>query len=36
MGMCIQLDSDTSVTAKKIVFKDIMWHNGASGTHAMR
>lgn len=35
-GACIQLDSDTLVTARKIVFKDIMWHNAASGTHAGR
>lgn len=36
MGVWAQLDSDTSVNAKKIVFKDIMWHNAAPGTHAVR
>lgn len=34
--MRVQLDPDTSVTAKKIVFKDIMWHNAAPGTHSVR
>lgn len=36
MRACVQLDSDTSATARKIVFKDIMWHNAASGTHTVR
>lgn len=33
MRVRIRLNSVTSLTAKKTLFKNIIWHNAASGTH---